>query len=129
MRYELVVDESKYEEFINFENHKRGFVLFRLVEDKSKLFILAHGSKDGLIDLGGSKLFSLKEVLEMLLLKDAIHKNGVKEVYTISCYGGYQTPAIVESIEIKSCHESKNAIHAKAFMTLDEECVLEINID
>lgn len=128
MNYELVVEKNKYQEFKDFEKNKRGFVLFRLTDDKSKLFILAHGSKDGLIDLGGARLFNPKEVLQMLLDKKAIHENGIEKVYTLSCYGGYQTPATIEGVEIKSCHECKDLIYAKAFMTIDDECILDVVI-
>lgn len=128
MRYELPVPINKYNECRGVEEGTQSFALFRCVDDSSILFIYAHGSKDGRVSLGG-ELYTLEEVLQMLLDRKLIHERGIKKVQTISCHGGLQAPATIDGVTISSSHQCTEEIHTHTFMTIDEdECIMELEI-
>lgn len=73
------------------------------------LFLVAHGSEQGYINIGDYFLKS-KTLVEKMYDTGLIPDN-IKKLYTISCYGGKQQSFIgPNGIEVKSAHTSTNAI-------------------
>ena len=80
--------------------------------NKDSLIIHAHGTKDGKIYVGEQGKMSTKELGIYLQENDLIPEN-VKNIYTMSCYGGLQQPFVLENgVKIQSGHTSNNLIHA-----------------
>lgn len=115
--YELPVSEGAYKK-VRTALHGNGFAIFKVQGIDNALFVLAHGNKDGLIEVKGhimSPGLFLQQAVEQLRLVD----KGIDIVYTLSCYGGFQTETSYMGVEIKSCHSSTEQIQVRAMALLD----------
>lgn len=121
--YELPVSEAAYNK-VRTALHGNGFAMFKVIGIDNAVFALAHGNKDGLIDVKGHTMcpsLFLKEAVQQLKLVD----KGIDIVYTLSCYGGLQKQSTFMGVEIKSCHPSIQEIQVRA-MPLLEGYVVEV---
>lgn len=123
MYYEFPLKEKAYHACLQAEQ-TRDAVVFRPSDNKEPdtMFLLAHGSKDGRVELKGH-LYSLEDALKALLLK-GIKDYGITTVYTICCHGGIQESATVDGVTIQSMHTSTDVIYTKARCTMDDEYIL-----
>jgi hypothetical protein len=125
--YEIPVSERVYEK-LRRALHGDGFCLFRLEDEQMQhcLFVLAHGSEEGLIDVRGHLCTPeafLRHAVESLDVK----AKGIDTIYTISCYGGLQKNASYEGVTIQSCHAHLGEIHCRVMALLDG-FVLEVSL-
>ena len=89
---------------INNTIQKTDYVLFKNGEDA---FLLAHGSKDGRIQLK-NQLYFPQQVVQALA--PLAKKQGINKIYSLCCYGGVQTPVEYEGVTLKSFHPSRKEV-------------------
>ena len=83
------------------------------------MFIIGHGTKNGGGIIANNKIAMNNRFLGSLLLEENLVPSNVKNIYTISCYGGLQQPIeLSNGIKIQSLHNSKQKI--KFGLTLDK---------
>jgi len=124
MVYELPISLNVYNKIIESEKGQRKMVLFRIKSEPEIGFCLVHGSSDGKIEGG----YDLKQLYQGLLKDKLTLTPEIKEVLTISCYGGLQKEYSNNGIVVRSMHDSIETIQAKAMQTIDGECFLNIFI-
>ena len=89
---------------INNTIQKTDYVLFKNGEDS---FLLAHGSEDGMIQLK-NKLYTPAQVVQALA--PLAQKQGIKQIYSLCCYGGIQPPVEYDGVTLKSFHPSRKKV-------------------
>ena len=72
-------------------------------------FILAHGSEDGGIQIKG-KVYSPESVIQWLA--PLAKKQGINQIYTISCFGGKQDSVECDGVKMSSFHPSTKEVSA-----------------
>ena len=83
------------------------------------MFIIGHGTKNGGGIIANNKIAMNNKFLGSLLLEENLIPDNVKNIYTISCYGGLQQPIeLSNGVKIQSLHNSKQKI--KFGLTLDK---------
>ena len=112
----LGINEKKQEEISRF-NRETGLVSFGLKEKMSKdyvlftngqyAFLLAHGSEDGGIQIEG-ELYTSQAVCNWLA--PIAKKQGIEHIYTISCFGGKQSPVECDGVKLSSFHPSTKKV-------------------
>lgn len=86
------------------KNFDDGFAAFS--NGKGSMFIVMHGTKNGYVAFD-SKAYKLQHISEILSVDNLIPED-IKNIYTISCYGGLQQPFVMPNgVEVKSSHTSK----------------------
>lgn len=108
----LGISEEKQEKISRF-NRETRLVSSGLKEKMSKdyvlftngqyAFLLAHGSKEGYIQIKGS-LYTPQAVCNWLA--PLTKKQGINHVYTISCFGGKQASVECDGVLMESFHPS-----------------------
>ena len=72
-------------------------------------FILAHGSEDGGIQIKGN-VYTSQAVINWLA--HLAKKQGINNVYTISCFGGKQDSVECDGVKMSSFHPSTKEVSA-----------------
>lgn len=108
----LGITEKKQEQIFRF-NRETRFVSCGLTDIVSKdyviftngqyAFLLAHGSKEGYIQIKGS-LYTPQAVCDWLA--PLAKKQDIKQIYTISCFGGKQASVECNGFSMESFHPS-----------------------
>lgn len=83
------------------------FYVFRSALSENTYYLLAHGTPKGNIIINNKEV-SLGQAL--YLLYGDIIPEGVKNIFTLSCYGGLQHPVTIGSVTIQSCHKISDKI-------------------
>jgi hypothetical protein len=126
--YELPIELNKFKELNEVMKGNKTYCLFKLANDlyKDTLFVFAHGTDTGLIEINGIQITN-KQLLTSLLTNTVIKERNIKTIYTICCHGGIQQPITIDDVTIKSMHDSVDTIRAHAFATVDEEYFLNVS--
>jgi len=125
MFYELPLDEKMYNKLQQFTTGKKDHCFFKIIGVDETLFILAHGTEDGQLQINNT-ILSIEQVLNSIINK--AKRNNITEVYTISCFGGAQPSLEIDGITIKSIHGNKTEIDTNVMATLDDEFFINIYI-
>lgn len=106
------------EAYKNIALKKNNSYIAGFVMDDS-MFIIGHGTKNGGGIIANNKIAMNNRFLGSLLLEENLVPSNVKNIYTISCYGGLQQPIeLSNGVKIQSLHNSKQKI--KFGLTLDK---------
>ena len=106
------------EAYKNIALKKNNSYIAGFVMDDS-MFIIGHGTKNGGGIIANNKIAMNNKFLGSLLLEENLIPDNVKNIYTISCYGGLQQPIeLPNGVKIQSLHNSKQKI--KFGLTLDK---------
>jgi hypothetical protein len=101
-----------------YDSHKNKYpsLLFGTAQSREEntLFLLMHGTPEGKLITNKGQV-EPEEALRDLISDGLVDPSIVKRVFTISCYGGNQTPAEVDGVEIISAHTSTTEIDIKVF--------------
>ena len=88
-------------------------VLGFINKDKDSMFVVAHGTKKGKIHVGKNNQMTIEQLGEYLQENNLI-PDGIKNIYTVDCYGGLQKPVQLKNgIIIQSSHTSDKPIFSK----------------
>ena len=114
----LGISEEKQEKISRF-NRETRLVSSGLKEKMSKdyvlftngqyAFLLAHGSKEGYIQIKGS-LYTPQTVCNWLA--SLAKKQNINHIYTISCFGGKQDSVECDGVKMSSFHPSTKEVSA-----------------
>lgn len=114
----LGISEQKQEQISRF-NRETRFVSCGLKDTMHKdyvlftngqyAFLLAHGSKEGYIQIKGS-LYTPQAVCDWLA--PLAKKQDIKQIYTISCFGGKQASVECNGVSMESFHPSTKEVSA-----------------
>ena len=114
----LGISEEKQEKISRF-NRETSLVSSGLKTKMSKdyvlftngqyAFLLAHGSKEGYIQIKGS-LYTPQIVCNWL--SPIAKKQGINHIYTISCFGGKQDSVECDGVKMSSFHTSTKEVSA-----------------
>ena len=88
-------------------------VLGFINKDKDSMFVVAHGTKKGKIHVGKNNQMTIEQLGEYLQENNLI-PDGIKNIYTVDCYGGLQKPVQLKNgIIIQSSHTSDKPVFSK----------------
>ena len=89
---------------ISNKAQNKDYVLFKNGEDA---FLLAHGSKDGKIQLK-NQLYFPQQVVQALA--PLAKKQGINKIYSLCCFGGIQSPVKYDGVTLQSFHPSRKEV-------------------
>jgi hypothetical protein len=117
----LPINELTKEKIIKFNNEELDSVAFQVLDDSlnKALFILAHGTDDGLICMNNTYV-TATQLLESFI-RMGLTKEEINTIYTISCYGGLQESCTIDGITIHSVHDEKTEVYYRLKATTDDK--------
>lgn len=125
MQLEFPVTPEMYKQYISFHKGERTHVIFQPIGTTKDVYILCHGDEEtmGNVVINGYSL-TLTELGECLIPR---FKNKYDNIYTISCFGGYQPVVDVMGTCIRSCHSAKRVVHVWCNQDLDDDYYLNVD--
>lgn len=110
--HKLVVPASLVSSIKSVYAHELDHVLY-IADGYAYLF--AHGSKQGLVAYKGAARATSSVLKDIVDNNSAeLTANGVKVIYTVSCYGGLQDMAVYKGVTMTSVHNITTAIYVSA---------------
>ena len=117
----LAIRENKLDKIYNWcdslrialisqKEQDKDYVLFKNGEDA---FLLAHGSKDGRIQLK-NQLYFPQQVVQALA--PMAKKQGINTIYSLCCFGGIQSPVEYDGVILQSFHPSRKEVEVLPLM-------------
>ena len=117
----LAIREEKLEQIHNWCDSLRIALVANKIQEKDYVlflngktaFLLAHGSKDGFIQLK-NKLYKPEQVVQAFA--PLAKKQGISTIYSICCYGGVQPTVEAEGVTLTSFHPSRKEVEVLPLM-------------
>lgn len=112
-----VINDACYESVLEWaqQPHENGRIAFFAEKGsitKDTIFMIAHGSENGLIQLGNT--YYTPEAVLRGLIQDGIVDRRITKVYTVCCHGGSQSTVTIDWCTMESYHTSLDDVFIEA---------------